>query len=241
MIHVDRVTKRHGRIVAVNDVSFVVQSGMVTGLLGPNGAGKSSLMRIMCDLDRASEGRVLVAGKRYRDHARPLSVVGAQFEGSGAHPGRTGRNHLRWVARAGGVSMVQVDEVLEFVGLSTRAARRRVKTYSLGMQQRLGIAAALLADPQIVILDEPTNGLDPEGIIWLREVVTHLAGVGKTVLLSSHLMGETQMVADRVVLMDRGCLIGHGAVRDLVDTYGSLEGAFFAHLDAARADSGVPL
>ncbi len=238
MITVDHVTKRHGRIVSVDDVSLTIEAGQVTGLLGPNGAGKSSLMRIMCDLDRADAGSVHVAGRRYRDHPRPLSVVGAQFEGSGAHPGRTGRNHLRWVARTNGVSMARVDEMLEFVGLSPRDGKRRVKTYSLGMQQRLGIATALLADPQVVIFDEPANGLDPLGISWLRDALKGLARSGKTVLLSSHLMGETEMIADRVVLMDHGRVFADGKVQDFVAEHGSLEATFFARLDASRLVEG---
>ena len=238
MISVRNVTKRHGRITSVSDVSFEAPPGAVTGLLGPNGAGKSSIMRILCDLDRADAGTATVAGRRYREHPFPLRAAGAQFEGSGAHPSRTATGHLRWVARTNRISDRRVEEVLEIVDLSPRDRRRPVRGFSLGMQQRLGIATALLGDPQVVIFDEPANGLDPLGIQWLRELLRGLAGRGKTVLLSSHLMSETELVADRVVLMDGGRVIGQGPVPELVSEHGSLEKAFFARLASSRQSAG---
>lgn len=234
MIEVTEVTKTHGAITSADRVSFTAEAGIVTGLLGPNGAGKSSVMRIICDLDRADSGTTTVCGRRYREHPLPMLVAGAQFEGSGAHPSRRAIDHLRWIARTNRLPDTRVTEVLEMVDLPPRDWKRRVQEYSLGMQQRLGIASALLGDPQIVIFDEPANGLDPIGIQWLRGLLTGLARDGKTVLLSSHLMGETEMIADRVVLMDRSRVIGEGEVSDLVTAHGSLEKAFFDRLDRSR-------
>lgn len=240
MIEVTNVTKRHGQITSADQVSFTAEGGVVTGLLGPNGAGKSSVMRIICDLDRADAGTATVCGRRYRDHPTPMRVVGAQFEGSGAHPSRRAIDHLRWIARTNRLPDARVREVVELVDLPPRDWKRRVKEYSLGMQQRLGIASALLGDPQVVIFDEPANGLDPIGIQWLRGLLTGLARDGKTVLLSSHLMGETEMIADRVVLMDRSRVIGEGEVSDLVQAYGSLETAFFERLERSRQQNPEP-
>ncbi|MDF2664273.1 MAG: transporter [Microbacterium sp.] len=237
MIEVTNVTKTHGAITSANEVSFTAEAGVVTGLLGPNGAGKSSVMRIICDLDRADAGSVAVCGRRYRDHPAPMRVVGAQFEGSGAHPSRRAVDHLRWLARTNRLPDARVTEVLELVDLQPRDWKRRVKEYSLGMQQRLGIASALLGDPQVVIFDEPANGLDPIGIQWLRGLLTGLARDGKTVLLSSHLMGETEMIADRVVLMDRSRVIGEGDVSELARAHGTLEKAFFERLELSRQQS----
>ncbi len=238
MIKVANVTKRHGAITSVDDVSFTAKPGAVTGLLGPNGAGKSSVMRIICDLDHADAGTATVCGQRYRDHRWPMRVVGAQFEGSGAHPSRRAIDHLRWIARTHRVPASRLPEVLEMVDLPPRDWRRRVREYSLGMQQRLGIASALLADPEVMIFDEPANGLDPIGIQWLRGLLTGLAQGGKTVLLSSHLMSETELIANQVVLMDRGRVIGQGAVDDLVACHGSLEKAFFDQLTQSRQQTG---
>ena len=234
MIKVTDVTKTHGKITSADQVSFTAEAGVVTGLLGPNGAGKSSVMRIICDLDRADSGAATVCGMRYRDHPIPMRVAGAQFEGSGAHPARRAIDHLRWIARTNRLPDARVTDVLEMVDLESRDWTRRVREYSLGMQQRLGIASALLGDPQVVIFDEPANGLDPIGIQWLRGLLTGLARDGKTVLLSSHLMGETEMIADRVVLMDRSRVIGEGETSDLVQAHGSLEQAFFALLERSR-------
>lgn len=241
MIEITNVTKTHGAITSADQVSFTAEAGVVTGLLGPNGAGKSSVMRIICDLDRADSGTATVCGRRYREHPLPMRVAGAQFEGSGAHPSRRAIDHLRWIARTNRLSDARITEVLEMVDLQPRDWKRRVREYSLGMQQRLGIASALLGDPQVLIFDEPANGLDPIGIQWLRGLLTGLARDGKTVLLSSHLMGETEMIADRVVLMDRSRVVGEGAVADLVKEHGSLEKAFFTRLEHSRQnpDTGV--
>lgn len=236
MIEVTDVTKTHGTITSAERVSFTAPAGVVTGLLGPNGAGKSSVMRIICDLDRADAGHATVCGRRYREHPLPMRIAGAQFEGSGAHPSRRAVDHLRWIARTNRIPNSRVAEVLELVDLGRRDWKRRVKEYSLGMQQRLGIAAALLGDPRVVIFDEPANGLDPIGIQWLRGLLTGLARDGKTVLLSSHLMSETEMIADRVVLMDRSRVIGEGDVADLVNEHGSLERAFFERLGRSRQE-----
>lgn len=240
MIEVANVTKTHGRIVSAANVSFVAEAGVVTGLLGPNGAGKSSVMRILCDLDRADSGTATVCGRRYREHPVPMLVAGAQFEGSGAHPARRAVDHLRWIARTNRLPDARIAEVLGLVDLVPRDWKRRVREYSLGMQQRLGIAAALLGDPQVVIFDEPANGLDPIGIQWLRGLLTGLARDGKTVLLSSHLMSETELIADRVVLMDRGRVIGEGDVSDLVRSHGKLETAFFERLERSRQHGSGP-
>lgn len=237
MIEVTNVTKTHGPITSADQVSFTAEAGVVTGLLGPNGAGKSSVMRIICDLDRADAGRATVCGRRYREHPIPMRIAGAQFEGSGAHPARRAIDHLRWIARTNRLSDTRVTEVLDLVDLQPRDWKRRVREYSLGMQQRLGIASALLGDPQVVIFDEPANGLDPIGIQWLRGLLTGLARDGKTVLLSSHLMGETEMIADRVVLMDRSRVIGEGEVSALVKAHGNLEKAFFERLELSRQQS----
>ena len=234
MIEVTSVTKTHGSVVSAHQVSFTAEAGAVTGLLGPNGAGKSSIMRIICDLDHADSGTATICGRRYRDHPFPMLVAGAQFEGSGAHPSRRAIDHLRWIARTNRLPEHRVTDMLDLVGLHQRDWKRRVKEYSLGMQQRLGIAAALLGDPQVLIFDEPANGLDPIGIQWLRGLLTGLAREGKTVLLSSHLMGETELIADRVVLMDRGRVIGDGEVNNLVKTHTSLERAFFERLEQSR-------
>ncbi|WP_336249219.1 ABC transporter ATP-binding protein [Stomatohabitans albus] len=234
MIEVINLTKTHGAITAVDQVSFMAPAGSVTGLLGPNGAGKSSVMRIICDLDRADSGTATVCGRRYREHPFPMRVIGAQFEGSGAHPSRRAIDHLRWITRVNRLPGTRITEVLELVDLQPRDWKRRVREYSLGMQQRLGIAVALLGNPDVVIVDEPANGLDPIGMQWLRGLLTGLARDGKTVLMSSHLMSETEIIADRVVLMDRSRVIGEGLVNNLVQVHGSLEQAFFTHLEQSR-------
>lgn len=237
MIVVTEVTKKHGPIVSADRVSFTAEAGTVTGLLGPNGAGKSSVMRIICDLDRADSGAATICGRRYREHPMPMRVAGAQLEGSGAHPSRRAIDHLRWIARTMRLPEQRVSEVLQLVDLQPRDGKRRVKEYSLGMQQRLGIATALLGDPQVMIFDEPANGLDPIGIQWLRGLLTGLAREGKTVLLSSHLMSETELIADHVVLMDRGRVIGDGNVAELAAEHGTLERAFFDRLERSRAEA----
>jgi ABC-2 type transport system ATP-binding protein len=192
--------------VAVNDLTFTVQPGIVTGFLGPNGSGKSTTMRMIVGLDAPTTGSVTVNGKPYRQHPAPLREVGALLEARAIHPGRSARNHLLVLAATTGISKHRVDEVLDLVGL-TEVASKRTKGFSLGMGQRLGIAAALLGDPATIVLDEPTNGLDPEGILWVRNLLRKLAGEGRTVLVSSHLMAEMAMTADHLIVIGRGNLI----------------------------------
>ncbi len=197
------LTKRFGQTCAVDRLSFDVASGRVTGFLGPNGAGKTTTLRILLGLVRASSGEALIGGRRYVDLAQPRRVVGAVLEAGGFHPGRRGRDHLRIVARSGGIAEQRVDQVLDQVGL-IEAAGRRVGGYSLGMRQRLGLAAALLGDPEVLVLDEPANGLDPEGVAWLRGLLRGLAGDGRTVLVSSHALSEVAQTVDEVVIISAG-------------------------------------
>jgi len=215
MIEAVRVTKRYGATLAVDDLSFVARSGLVTGFLGPNGAGKSTTMRMIVGLDAPDAGRVTVNGRPYRELRFPLHEVGALLEAKAIHPGRSARNHLRWLADANGIGRSRVDDVLEEVGLAG-VARRRAGGFSLGMGQRLGIAAALLGDPEVVVLDEPVNGLDPEGILWVRKLLRSLAGEGRTVFVSSHLMSEMSLTADHLVVIGRGRLIADASVADFI-------------------------
>ncbi|NHA69004.1 ABC transporter ATP-binding protein [Phycicoccus flavus] len=219
MISVRGLTKDFGRVRAVDDLTFDVAPGTVTGFLGPNGAGKSTTMRMLLGLDRPTSGTATVGGRRYAEHAAPLREVGALLDASAVHPGRTGRTHLRIAARTNGIPLARVDEVLDRVGL-TGAAGRRVKGYSLGMRQRLGIAAALLGDPPVLLFDEPVNGLDLEGVRWIRSLFRECAAEGRTVLVSSHLMSEVQLVADRVVIIGRGRLVADAAVGEVVGAAG---------------------
>lgn len=219
MITVERLTKVFGSKFAVADLSFDVQPGRVTGFLGPNGSGKSTTMRCMLGLDRANGGRALFQGKPYHDLERPLHQVGALLDAGYVHPGRSGRNHLRWLAASNGIPRSRVDEVLATVGLS-EVGGKRVRTYSLGMKQRLGLAGVLLGDPHTIILDEPANGLDPEGIRWIRDVLVYLAGQGKTVLVSSHLLSEMALMAESLVVIGKGQLIQQCTVTDFVARYG---------------------
>ena len=212
MIEVRGLTKRYGDVLAVDDLSFDVEPGKVTGFLGPNGAGKSTTMRMMLGLDRPTSGRALVNGRPFATFAEPLPEVGALLDPGSVHPGRTGRNHLHVAARTNGIPERRVEEVIEQVGLGG-AARRRIKGYSLGMLQRLGIAAALLADPRVLLFDEPINGLDLDGVRWIRELLRQLADEGRTVLVSSHLMSEMQQTADRLVVIGRGRLISDATTR----------------------------
>ena len=193
-------------MVAVDDLNFDVEPGLVTGFLGPNGAGKSTTMRMVLGLDRPTSGHALVNGHPFASYAEPLREVGALLDPGSVHPGRTGRNHLRVAARTNGLSDRRVDDVIQQVGLEG-AARRRIKNYSLGMRQRLGIAAALLGDPRVLLFDEPINGLDLDGVRWIRELLRGLADEGRTVLVSSHLMSEMQQTADRLIVIGRGRLI----------------------------------
>ena len=214
-IEIRGLTKRYGRTVAVDDLSFDVEAGRVTGFVGPNGAGKSTTMRLVLGLDAADAGEARVGGKRYRDLAAPLREVGALLDAGATHPGRRARSHLLWLARSNRIPAARVDEVLDLVGLAA-VARKRTGGFSLGMEQRLGIAAAMLGDPPVLVLDEPVNGLDPDGIRWIRTFLRSLADEGRTVLVSSHLMGELEGIADEVVVIGRGRLIAQASVSELL-------------------------
>lgn len=227
MIEIHDLCKRRGQRTILHDISFVARPGRVTGFVGPNGAGKSSTLRILLGLDRATSGTALFSGRRYRDLRPPLRTVGAMLDGSGAHPSRTARAHLQWVAASQGIGARRVSEVLEIVGLAADGGRR-TGTFSLGMGQRLGIAAALLGEPEVLVLDEPVNGLDPAGIVWIRELLAGHAAKGGTVLLSSHLMGELAEIADELVVISAGRVTASGTLGELVDAHGGLEAAFFA-------------
>ncbi|MFE0413742.1 ABC transporter ATP-binding protein [Streptomyces tendae] len=215
-IDVHNLTKEYGTRRAVDDLTFTVRPGRVTGFLGPNGAGKSTTMRLVLGLDRPTSGTATVGGRAYTTLHEPLRHVGALLDADAAHGSRTARNHLRVLAASNRVPARRVDEVMEETGIAS-VARRRVKTFSLGMRQRLGIAAALLGDPEVVILDEPSNGLDPEGIIWIRELLRRMAAEGRTVLVSSHLMNETASFADHLVVLGRGRLLADTPMRDFID------------------------
>jgi ABC-2 type transport system ATP-binding protein len=219
VITVQGLTKRFGSKFAVADLSFDVHEARVTGFLGPNGSGKSTTMRCMLGLDRPDAGQSLFAGQPYRNLDHPLHQVGALLDAGYVHPGRSGRNHLRWLAASNGLPTAKVDEVLAIVGLA-EVAKNRVKTYSLGMKQRLGLAGVLLGDPHTIILDEPANGLDPEGIRWIRDVLVHLASLGKTILVSSHLLSEMALMANSLVVIGKGQLIEQCSVDDFVARYG---------------------
>lgn len=213
-IEVSGLTKRYGERAVVDDLSFVARPGRVTGFLGPNGSGKSTTMKVMLDLAAADEGHVTIGGVRYRDLPDPSATVGALLESNAFHPGRSGRNHLRILADSDGIHPGRVDEVLDLVDL-TDAADRRVGAYSLGMRQRLGFAGALLGDPPVLVLDEPANGLDPQGIHQMRDLLRTRAAQGHTVLVSSHLLGEVELLADDVVVVHRGRLVTSGPLADL--------------------------
>ena len=214
MIEVDRLTKRFRKTVAVDDLRFRVRDGAITGFLGPNGAGKTTTLRIVLGLVRPTAGKATVMGRPYRELGSPARQVGAVLEASSFHPGRSGRNHLRVLAAATGFPDSRVDEVLALVGL-TADAGRRAGGYSLGMRQRLSLAAALLGDPQVLVLDEPANGLDPQGIRWLRELLRSLAGEGRTILISSHVLAEIEQIADEVVIIHRGKFVEHATTTEL--------------------------
>ncbi|WP_328504059.1 ABC transporter ATP-binding protein [Streptomyces sp. NBC_00457] len=214
-IEVQALTKEFGTRQAVDHLTVRVLPGRVTGFLGPNGAGKSTTMRLVLGLDRPTSGTATVGGRAYATFREPLRHVGALLDAQAAHGSRTGRDHLRTLAASNRIPSRRVDEMLEETGLAS-VARRRVKTYSLGMRQRLGIAAALLGDPEVVMLDEPSNGLDPEGIIWIRRLLRRLAGEGRTVLVSSHLMNETASFADHLVVLGRGRLLADTPMREFI-------------------------
>ena len=221
MITVENLTKRYGSTTAVQDVSFTVQPGSITGFLGPNGAGKSTTLRMLTGLTPPSSGTATIAGKRYADLPNPGRVVGVMLDAAAQHPGRTGRETLLLNASLLGVPKGRADEMLEAVGLSD-AAKRRVGQYSLGMRQRLGIASALLGDPAVLILDEPANGMDPEGIRWMRGLLQYFAARGGTVILSSHLLGEVQATVDRLVVIGGGRIVANGSLQELLAGTGTL-------------------
>jgi ABC-2 type transport system ATP-binding protein len=211
---VHELSKTFGKIRAVDRLSFAVEPGSVTGFLGPNGAGKTTTLRMILGLVKPTSGFATVAGIAYHDIPNPMRVVGAALEASSFHPARTGRNHLLILCAAAEIADSRADEVLDLVGLGADG-RRKVRGYSMGMRQRLGLAATLLGDPRVLVLDEPANGLDPEGIRWLRGFFRHLANQGRTVLVSSHQLNEVQEVADRVIILDRGRLVRAGSIADL--------------------------
>lgn len=234
---VSNLTKRYGDNTVVDGVSFTVHPGRVTGFLGPNGSGKTTTMKIMLDLASADEGTATIGGRRYRDIPDPARLVGVLLEANAFHPGRSGRNHLRILADAAGIPLSRVDELLDRVGLA-EASDRRVGAYSLGMRQRLGLAAALLGDPPVLILDEPGNGLDPQGIRELRDLLRSRAEAGDTVFLSSHLLGELEHLADDVVVINRGRLVTSGPLSELQETATLVRVAAPERLRSALEEAG---
>ncbi|CAL9308574.1 MULTISPECIES: ABC transporter ATP-binding protein [Streptomyces] len=220
MLTAHELTKRYGDRTVVTDLSFTVRPGTVTGFLGPNGAGKSTTMRMLLGLDAPTRGHATVGGRSYATHPAPLTEVGALLEARSVHPGRTARHHLRALAHTHGIPRARVEQVLGLTGL-TDVADRRVKGFSLGMGQRLGIAAALLGDPAVLILDEPVNGLDPEGVLWIRNLLKSLAAEGRTVFVSSHLMSEMALTAEHLVIIGRGRLLADTTVADFVRDSGA--------------------
>jgi ABC-2 type transport system ATP-binding protein len=241
MITVSGLTKQYGGRTVVDDVSFTLEPGTVTGFLGPNGAGKTTTMRMMTGLVPASAGTATVDGRRYVDLPNPGAVVGTLLDASAVHPGRTGRTHLRLLASAIGVAPGRVDDVLAQVGLAD-AAGRRIGGYSLGMRQRLGIAGTLLADPPVLVFDEPANGLDPEGIRWMRDLLRGHAARGGTVLLSSHLLGEVEHTVDRLLVIGEGRIVADGPVASLLGADGTaVRAADPVALVAALEAAGFPV
>ena len=236
-VAIDSLTKRFGRVLAVDALTFEAPPGQITGFLGPNGAGKTTTLRSLLGLVRPTSGGALIDGHRYQDLPRPRRVVGAVLESGASRPGRSGRDHLRILAGTTGVGESRVDEVLEIVGL-TEASGRRVSDYSLGMRQRLGLAGALLGDPEVLILDEPANGLDPEGIVWLRTMLQGLAAEGRTILTSSHLLSEVAQTVDRVVIIDHGKLRFAGPLDELGSGTVSVRAARLDELSDALTAAG---
>jgi ABC-2 type transport system ATP-binding protein len=218
-------TKHYGEVVAVDEIGFSLKRGTVTGFLGPNGAGKTTTLRMLLGLAEPTAGEALVFGRRYRELSQPIRQVGAVLESTDYHPGRSGRNHLRALALAAELPLTRVEEVLELVELR-KAAGRPVRTYSLGMRQRLGVAAALLGDPELLILDEPANGLDPAGVRWLRTFLRQLAAEGRTVLISSHILAEVAQTVDQVVIIDHGRLLAQGTLDELTGDGQTLEDVY---------------
>ncbi|WP_130866381.1 ABC transporter ATP-binding protein [Acidipropionibacterium timonense] len=227
MITVTHLTKTYGHLTAVDDVSFTVEPGSVTGFLGPNGAGKSTTLRCIVGLARPTSGTITVLGQPFRSLPNPAAQVGVLLDASAMHPGRTGRETLTVAATTIGAPRARVDEVLELAGLTAKEGRRRVGAYSLGMRQRLGVAAALLGRPQVLILDEPVNGLDPQGIRWMRTLLRDFADRGGAVLLSSHLLHEVQLIADRIVMIGSGRIVADDTLAALTARHEDLEDTFF--------------
>ncbi len=232
MIAVDSLSKRYGATVAVEDLTFSVQPGSILGFLGPNGAGKTTTLRILLGLARSSAGTATIDGRSYSSLSDPVGTVGAVVDSSGFHPGRRGRNHLRVLARGAGIPVSRVDEMLRLVELE-KDGGRRVKGYSLGMKQRLNLAAALLGDPEVLVLDEPANGLDPQGIRWLRDVLRSLAAEGRTILVSSHVLAEVAQTVDEVVVIHKGRLRAHSTLEELTRDRG---GASAVRVRSPEAD-----
>jgi ABC-2 type transport system ATP-binding protein len=227
VVTVRSLTKRYGDLVAVDDLTFSLHAGTITGFLGPNGAGKTTTLRLLLGLAEPTAGEALVFGRRYRDLVQPARRVGAVLETGDFHPGRPGRDHLRSLALAAEIEPDRVEEVLELVELES-AASRRVRTYSLGMRQRLGLATALLGDPELLVLDEPANGLDPAGVHWLRGFLRRFTDQGRTVLVSSHMLAEAAQTVDEVVIIDRGRLVATGGIDELTEDGRTLEEVFLA-------------
>jgi ABC-2 type transport system ATP-binding protein len=231
VVAVRTLTKRFGDVVAVDDLTFSLRKGTVTGFLGPNGAGKTTTLRLLLGLAEPTAGEALVFGRRYRDLVQPARRVGAVLETGDFHPGRPGRDHLRSLALAAEIEPDRVEEVLELVELESGASRR-VRTYSLGMRQRLGLATALLGDPELLVLDEPANGLDPAGVHWLRGFLRRFTDQGRTVLVSSHMLAEAAQTVDEVVIIDRGRLVATGGIDELTEDGRTLEEVFLALTEA---------
>jgi ABC-2 type transport system ATP-binding protein len=227
IVSIATLTKRYGELKAVDGLTLSLARGTVTGFLGPNGAGKTTTLRVLLGFSQATSGTALIDGRHYSALVRPARLVGAVLESDDFHPGRSGRNHLRVLAAASDISTARVDEVLDLVGLSGEAFRS-VKTYSLGMRQRLGLAGALLGDPELLVLDEPANGLDPAGVRWLRSVLRSFADNGGTVLVSSHLLAEVAQSVDRVIIIDHGHLVADAPIDEIAGNGQTLEDAYLA-------------
>ena len=233
VVAVTSLTKRYGDVLAVDGVTFALEPGTITGFLGPNGAGKTTTLRLLLGLAEPTMGEALIFGRRYHDLDDAPRRVGGVLESNDFHPGRSGRNHLRALALAAEIPTSRVEEVLALVGLEA-AAGRRVKTYSLGMRQRLGLAAALLGDPQLLVLDEPANGLDPAGVRWLRTFLRELGGQGRTVLVASHMLAEAALTVDRVLIIDHGRLVASGQLDEFTQGGRTLEDAYLALIGGAE-------
>ncbi|MFT4125204.1 MAG: ABC transporter ATP-binding protein [Gordonia sp. (in: high G+C Gram-positive bacteria)] len=243
MLSVENLTKDFGRVRAVDNLTFTVKPGVVTGFLGPNGAGKSTTMRMMLGLDRPTAGTATINGQAYRDLDHPLRQVGALLDARWVHPNRTARSHLRWIAATNDIAVSRVDQVLDVVGL-TPVARKRAGGFSLGMSQRLGLAGALLGDPHTLLFDEPVNGLDPEGIVWIRNFMRNLAAEGRTVLVSSHLLTEMSLTADHLVVIGQGKMIADCTVAEFTSsarTTARIRSPQPEHLHHALVAAGLPV